>query len=60
MLQISIAGVPLLVIVYNDPYAYSFVWCGIIFTVCTTHNDSSFDVCSKDLKVLEDLVSKKG
>ena len=35
MLQISIAGVPLLVIVYNDPYAYSFVWCGIIFTVCT-------------------------
>ena len=36
MLQISIAGVPLLVIVYNDPYAYSFVWCGIIFTVCST------------------------
>ncbi len=35
MLQISIAGVPLLVIVYNDPLAYSFVWCGIIFTVCT-------------------------
>ena len=36
MLQISIAGVPLLVIVYNDPYAYSFVLCGIIFIVCTT------------------------
>ena len=36
MLHISIAGVPLLVIVYNDPYAYSFFWCGIIFIVCTT------------------------
>ena len=34
--QIFIVGVPLLVIVYNDPSAYFFVWCGIIFIVCTT------------------------
>lgn len=36
MLQIFIVGVPLLVIVYNDPSAYFFVWCGIIFIICTT------------------------
>jgi hypothetical protein len=36
MLQITIVGIPLLVIVYNDPSAYFFVWCGIIFIVCTT------------------------
>ena len=23
-------------IVYNDPSAYFFVWCGIIFVVCTS------------------------
>jgi len=36
MFQIFIVGVPLLVIVYNDPSAYFFVWCGIIFIVCST------------------------
>jgi len=36
MFQIFIVGVPLLVIVYNDPSAYFFVWCGIIFIICTT------------------------
>jgi len=36
MFQIFIVGVPLLVIVYNDPSAYFFVWCGIIFIICST------------------------
>lgn len=36
LLQIFIVGVPLLVIVHNDPSAYFFVWCGLIFVVCSS------------------------
>lgn len=36
LLQIFIVGVPLLVIVHNDPSAYFFVWCGLIFIVCSS------------------------
>ena len=36
MLQIFIVGVPLLVIVYQDPSAYFFMWTGIIFIISTS------------------------
>merc|ERR1719491_1453489 len=36
MMQISIIGVPLLVIVYTNPAAKFFVWTGIIFIVSST------------------------
>ncbi|KAL7549918.1 hypothetical protein ACHAWF_013171 [Thalassiosira exigua] len=36
MLQIFVVGVPLLVIVYDNPSAYFFVWTGIIFVVSTS------------------------
>jgi hypothetical protein len=36
MSQIFVVGVPLLFIVHKEPSAYFFVWCGIIFIVCST------------------------
>lgn len=36
MFQIFIVGVPLLVIVYQDPSAFFFVWTGIIFIVTSS------------------------
>jgi len=36
MFQILLVGIPLLAIVYDTPSAYFFVWCGIIFIICTT------------------------
>ena len=36
MFQISIVGVPLLILVYNDPTAYYFLWTSMIFVVSTT------------------------
>lgn len=36
MFQISIVGVPLLILVYSNPSAYYFLWTSMIFVVSTT------------------------
>jgi len=36
MFQISIVSIPLLILVYNDPTAYYFLWTSMIFVVSTT------------------------